>query len=163
MESENIVTDREVRVPRYMTAGFSPDGRWLATGSTDGSARIWDAGNLRLVRELKHTSAVSAVAFSPDNQNLLTGSADKIAALWDFQSGAIIGPIAYHPQPIKTVAISSAGGRIVTCSDDGLCQIHHSNGTETGCLLIRHRAAVDVVDVSPDGRIAALGHQTDSL
>ncbi len=144
-------------VPSYMAAAFSTDGRWLATGSNDGSARIWDASNLRLLRELKHTSAVSAVAFSPLNHNLLTGSADKIAQLWDVDRGESFGPIAYHPQPVKAVAISPDGGRIVTCSDDGLCQIHHSDGTQTGCLEIPHRAAVDVVDVSPDGRIALSG------
>jgi len=66
---------------------FSPDGRWLATASSDNSARIWDLARddpSVASRVLSgHTNAVEAVAFDPNGRWLATGSWDKTVRIWD--------------------------------------------------------------------------------
>src|SRR5262245_63014830 len=54
---------------------FSPDGKLVLTGSSDNTARLWDAAGGKLVATLSgHERSVNAVTFSPDGKLVLTGS-----------------------------------------------------------------------------------------
>jgi len=62
---------------------FSPDRRFVLTGSDAGTARLWNSGDGTPVgQSMKHTDKVEAVAFSPDGRFIVTGSHDKTAHLW---------------------------------------------------------------------------------
>lgn len=46
---------------------WSPDRRWIASGSRDQTIKVWDAATGDELRTLKgHTDGVKSVAFSPD-------------------------------------------------------------------------------------------------
>ena len=64
---------------------FSPDGRWLATGSYDNTARLWNVADPAAAPIVLqgHEQPVIAVAFSPDGRWLATGSYDNTARLWN--------------------------------------------------------------------------------
>ena len=65
---------------------FSPDGEKVITGSSDNTARLWDARTgAALGESMRHKHIVEAVAFSPDGQKVITGSSDNTARLWDIQ------------------------------------------------------------------------------
>jgi WD40 repeat protein len=62
---------------------YSPDGKLIATASSDATVRMWESGTGKCARTLEgHGGAVSAVAFSPADRALATASTDETARIW---------------------------------------------------------------------------------
>ena len=100
-------------------AAFSPDGRWTATGSADGTVKVWEAATAKERLPLKgHSDWITSVAFSADGQRIVTGSHDRTAKVWDADSGEEVLSLNGHSDRVMSVAVSSDGHRIVTGSWD---------------------------------------------
>lgn len=75
----------------YNAVNFSLDGNLIATGTEDGSVRIWDTENGSLVKKLTgHKYPVRVVAFSPDGTKIASGGSDNTARVWQVSSGVQI-------------------------------------------------------------------------
>ena len=96
---------------------FSPDGTSLASGSDDGSVKLWDVASGSLRMTLKgHTDQVTSVAFSPDGRLLASGSRDCTAKLWDVATGSPLATFSRHLDAVSAVAFSPDGKTLATGS-----------------------------------------------
>ncbi|KAB2339761.1 CHAT domain-containing protein [Actinomadura rudentiformis] len=139
---------------------FSPDGQWLATASSDGTARLWDSVSGRQTHSFKHPgwlNVVTSVAFSPDGTRLATGSEDGIGRVWDVASGRLVVRLS-HEGSVASVAFSPDGRCVATASQDKSVRLWDPvNGQELSRLAIG--ASARSVAFSLDGRRLVSGSE----
>ncbi len=143
---------------------FSPDGRFVLTGSHDDTARIWSTGGGEpLSPALPHYGDVKCAAFRPDGAVVATGSADGTVRLWEVPGGRpLLAPLFHESwiRPdagmVRTVAFSPDGANLVTGCDDGTARLWNA-ADGTLITVLQHRGAVNSVAFSPDGKTVLTG------
>jgi WD40 repeat protein len=96
---------------------FSPDATRLASGNTDGTVTIWDAGSRGVVSTLRgHTGEVRDVAFTRDGRRLVTASADQTVRVWDPSTGREVLVLRGHGTTVVRVRLSPSGHHLASMS-----------------------------------------------
>ena len=98
---------------------FSHDGRYLATASSDYSARIWEVPGMRLTCVLAgHQDDVDMASFSPDDQLIATCALDRVIRIFDIR-GQLLKALHGHTGNIISVRWTDDGKKLVSSSVDG--------------------------------------------
>jgi WD40 repeat protein len=135
---------------------FSLDGTRIVTGSSDSTAKAWEARTGTPQLQLKgHTSPVWSVAFSPDGTRIVTGpgviNGPGEAKVWDAQTGTPLLELKGHTSGVTSVAFSPDGTRLVTGSDDKTAKVWDARTSTPQLELKGHTHWVSSVAFSPDG------------
>jgi WD40 repeat protein/tetratricopeptide (TPR) repeat protein len=104
------------------TVAFSTDGRTVLTGSTDGTARLWDVTTGAPVgAPMLHGLRINVAAFSPDPESrlILTGCADGSARLWDRATQKLLGSPALQSRSIQGATFTPDGQSFLITTEDG--------------------------------------------
>lgn len=139
------------------SVAFSPDGKTLASGSSDWTLTLWDVTTGTQLRTLKHSRTVTDVAFSPNGQILASSSTDKTIKLWDVTTGAERRSFAGHDGEVYTVAFSPDGKTLASGSFDRTVRLWDVATGRQLRVLVGHDDYVSSVAFSPDGRTLASG------
>jgi len=135
---------------------FSPDGNLLASGSWDGTVKLWEMASGKLLWTGRHTSQVNRVVFSPSGTLLASGGGDANLRLWEVGSGRELQTLA-HPGPVSVVAWSPSEKLLASGDRTGvirLWQIEWGSGT---CVQMHqgHSAWIEGLAFAPDGKTLA--------
>jgi len=139
---------------------YSPDGRRLATASSDKTAKVWDAQSGKELLTLHgHSGGVLRVAFSPDGKRLATAGNDGAAKVWDAWSGQELLTLGGHSGGVLGVAFSPDGKRLATAGNDGSAKVWDAGSGKELVRLTLPGYSGHVVSVafSADGKRLAVG------
>ena len=139
-------------------ASVSPNEKQVATGSSDGVARLWTADG-RLERTLKSDdlSSVQAITFTPDGSRILTEQ--DTVLLWT-QEGKLVRRLE-NPDGsnISYPAFSLDSSRLGTGGDDAVLLFDAKDGRRLATLPVGsasdRKTAVFRPDFSRDGKLVA--------
>ena len=107
------------------TVQYSPDFRYLISGSRDAHLKIWDTENGYSLKEsiVAHMFAINHLVYSPDGKHFVTCSMDKSIKVWDAETFTLLKVIdkarhAGHGTSVNKLLWSSHNNLLVSGSDD---------------------------------------------
>jgi tricorn protease-like protein len=136
---------------------FSHDGAFIASGSNDSTAKVWNADTGEKIRTLRgHKSTVTDVAFRSDDRQLATSSIDGTVKTWDLKTGTEIRTFRGHTQWVEHVAFSPDGKRLVSAGRDGV-RVWNAVSGKPLLAFAAEEGGAECLAIRPDGQRIALG------
>jgi WD40 repeat protein/serine/threonine protein kinase len=141
-----------------LSLGISPDGKWLATGSADGTMKLWDAATGNLETNLSGFGGpVWAVAFSPDGHSLAMGGGNPfreqaVLKIWDLAAHRNGTAFKGNEGPIFALAFSPDGKTLASGGLDQIVRLWNVAAGDEVQTIKGHRASIWSQAWDPGGK-----------
>jgi len=146
-----------------LSLAFSPDERMLASGSLDGSIKLWDVESCALLWSGWHTKGSTCLAFAPDGGMLASGDFTGTIRRWERQPSGparCVQTLWGHSNWVRGLAFAPDGSLLASASWDGsvnLWEVGEAGSHHLRQTLEGQTERVQALAWSPDGHRLASG------
>jgi WD40 repeat protein len=135
-----------------------PDGVQIATGSPDGSAKVWDRSGQPLSTRIGHLKGVKGVALGPVGEPMATAGDDHTVRLWRPVGGRELEDLPAMGAPVQDVSYSPDGHLVAAAAAGGTkAAVWNVDTAELVQAMDADTTKVFAVAFSPDGSVLATG------
>ncbi|MEU5633162.1 nSTAND1 domain-containing NTPase [Streptomyces rishiriensis] len=137
------------------SVAFAPDGRTLATASSDGTVTLRRLADRRTTATFTMAGQVRSVAFSPDGRTLAAGSTNAPVRLWGVADHRTRAVFPQSTAGARAVAFDPRGRTLALAAGDGTVQVWDTGRMRRVESFTGHVGQVDALAYAPDGRTLA--------
>jgi Tol biopolymer transport system component len=171
LSTGQLLKTLEGHLDELRSVSFSPDGKYIATGSADKTVKLWSMKDKKLVHTFsEHTDTVTSVMFSHDGTFLAGASDDETIIIWSLRERKVVKTLKGHSGQVLSIAFSPNDEVLVSSSGEDRFTNEHEDSIKiwnlkTGQILHTLTGHVDWVwdvDISPDGtKIASCSYDQE--
>ncbi|KII91056.1 hypothetical protein PLICRDRAFT_39658 [Plicaturopsis crispa FD-325 SS-3] len=142
------------------TLSFIRAGKWLITGSEDGTIKLWDMRNASLFRSFDNGSPVNDICVHPNQVELISCDEAGVIKQWDLSKGLCTHELgAAGDPPVKSISLAADGSCLIAGNTKGKCYVWRINDRATGLPRFQaiatfqaHHGYITRILLSPDMR-----------
>jgi WD40 repeat protein len=154
-KSGEIIATLRGHSDRIVALSFSADRRLLASGSWDGTAKVWRLADGSDIKTLGVRGSVSAVDLSDEGAWLAVGATDKRVYLWDLRNNAGSRELKGHKRSIQALAFSPDSKSLASAAPDERVLVWSVGQEAEARQLPSPPHGATTLAFSPNGRVLA--------
>ena len=145
-----------IELGRFAWPAFAPDSRVLAVPQ-EGTVSLFDLATFEEIEQLPSlgTGDVRMVSYSPDGSLLVSGSESGKLCVWSCAERRLLRELDSHKEQIKLLRFRADGTRLVSGNPQGKIIWWDTLAWQPARVFVAE--LVGAGDVSPDGRLSAIG------
>ncbi|WVW82543.1 hypothetical protein I302_104554 [Kwoniella bestiolae CBS 10118] len=122
--SNTPIATLEGHTANVVALAYSAMGKWIVTGSEDGSVKVWDTRTAQIQRNYLHDCPVNDVIIHPNQGELISCDQSGSVKIWDLADNTCTHELVPDEDvPIRSVSIASDGSTLVAGNNNGMIYV----------------------------------------